>query len=100
MTRNSHEQRPLSSGARQDLAWWADLLPRTEGVLILDDPSRPVHHLFKDASSTGLGAFWYTGGPAQGNWRDAVTKVPQQHSFAGALPRQSAHINVSETLVI
>lgn len=97
--RQPHARRPLSTGARDDLIWWKDLLPTAKGTHLIDDAARCTFHLFTDASSAGMGAFWYEGSPAQGNWRD-VLPLPQEQAFALQLADEHQHINVSETSVV
>lgn len=91
---NSRAYRPLTCGARKDLEWWQALLPTAIGIHLLQDTSRKTFHLFTDASSHGLGAFWYAGDPAHGDWRTALP-IPQIQAFALTLDRDQ-HINISE----
>jgi hypothetical protein len=94
--------RKLTAGAVADLTWWRDLLPRFNGVRLIDNRSRQTYHLFTDASNYAMGAFWYAGSPADGDWPQFSRKVPQQQSFSYSYePRErSLHINVTEILVI
>ena len=92
-------RRPLSHPARLDLEWWRDLLPRFNGVRLIDG-ARPSFHFFTDASSYGLGAFFYPGPPHR-TWRDARDAIPARHAFAVTLgPYGALHINHLEILAI
>jgi hypothetical protein len=67
--------RPLTAAATADLIWWRDLLPQFNGIRILQDADRAVHHLFTDASNHGMGAFWYKGNTADGDWHKHASTV-------------------------
>lgn len=99
---NPRSLRPLTDGAKTDLLWWKELLPRFNGIHLFDDTSRRSFHLFTDASSHGMGAFWYEGNAAQGDWRQFSHGIPQQHAFARDLTDEetSLHINTTEILII
>lgn len=90
-------KRPLSPGARKDLTWWRDALPLAQGIQLLDDTVRPTYHLFTDACDYGCGGFWYTGGPAEFKWENAL---PIAHTNWFASPVNPQHININETEVI
>jgi hypothetical protein len=60
-------------------------LPQANGRRLLKDSERHVLHLFTDASSTGTGAFWYYGNPAQSNWPEFSQTVPQRQAFSHTL---------------
>jgi hypothetical protein len=74
--------RPLTAAAIADLTWWRHLFPRFNGIRILQDADRTVHHLFTDASSRGMGAFWYKGSTADGDWRRHAGAVPSTQMFS------------------
>jgi hypothetical protein len=97
-----HSLRPLTVGAEADLLWWRDLLPQFNRVRLLQDVNRVVHHLFTDASSQGMGAFWYTGNTAQRDWRHFSAEIPPSNAFAHKFePTEGTlHINATEILVI
>ena len=54
-------------------------------------------NLFTDASSFGLGAFWYFGG--DNDWRQRTNEVTQ-HSTLSVLRTHIEHINVAETRAV
>ena len=94
--------RPLTEGAIADLEWWKDLLPRFNGIRLIDNRSRETFHLFTDASSKAMGAFWYAGTPANADWRPFSKAVPQQQAFAYIYKpwERAPHINATEIRVI
>ena len=98
----SQSLRPLTDGAIADLTWWRDLLPHFNGIQLLLDTSRTTYHLFTDASSKGMGAFWYQGSPAQSDWRIFSQVIPQSNAFAYEFKphEKDLHINITEVLVI
>lgn len=100
--RKAQSLRPLSDGAKADLTWWRDLLPYFNGVRLIDDPSRPIFHVFTDASNIAIGGFWYEGSPAETNWRPQVPNIPTAHAFAAPLTggQSLLHINTTEILAI
>jgi hypothetical protein len=69
----------------EDLRWWSLLLPKFNGVLFFDNKSRPIFHLFTDASQVGLGGFWYLG--LSPNFMTIVPSTPRENSFAQRLKR-------------
>lgn len=77
-----------------DLAWWQGLLLSAEGKRLLHETNRATFHLFSDASSLGLDAFWYEGDPSKFNWREALP-LPRDNALA-----QAAHINTLEVVAI
>jgi hypothetical protein len=97
-----HSLRPLTVGAEADLFWWKDLLPHLNGIRLLEDANRVVHHLFTDASSQGMGAFWYTGNNAQGDWRQFSMGIPSSNAFSYRFePAEGTlHINAAEILAV
>ena len=56
---NSHYRIRIPSNLRLDLEWWHNLLPLHNGVLFFNDDIRQETHLYTDASSIGLGAFFF-----------------------------------------
>jgi Reverse transcriptase (RNA-dependent DNA polymerase) len=75
-----------------DLIWWANLLPDFNGVTLLEE-ERPIVHLTTDASSKGLGAYFYV---------EVDGILHQKDSFSIELPNflRKQHINVLELRAI
>jgi hypothetical protein len=94
--------RLLSEGATKDLQWWRDFLPQANGRRLLEDSERRVLHLFTDASSIGIGAFWYYGNPAQSKWPEFSQTIPQRQAFSHRLTplEKTQHINALEVLAV
>jgi hypothetical protein len=94
--------RPLTATATADLIWWRDLLPRFNGIRILQDANRAVHHLYTDASNHGMGAFLYKDNTADGDWHKHASTVPPTQMFSYDYEQHEAalHINTTEVLVI
>ncbi|KAG5931169.1 hypothetical protein E4U59_000522 [Claviceps monticola] len=68
--------------------WWQDLLlPDLNGILLLTDANRPVFHLFTDASSTGIGNFFYY-------QDDSLDFVPSQDFYTRVAPVHKNHLAV------
>jgi hypothetical protein len=76
---------PSHPTTAEDLRWWSLLLPRFNSVLFFDDKSRPIFHLFTDASQVGLGGFWYLG--LSPDFMTMVPSTPKENSFAQRLKR-------------
>lgn len=91
--RSQRARRPLTGSAVSDLCWWQEWLPYFNGIRLLDDSDRPVAHIWTDASSLGIGGFWYAGDVS--DWHAALP-VPQEQAFY-APRRDGLHINVAET---
>jgi Reverse transcriptase (RNA-dependent DNA polymerase) len=77
---DKHAIRRLPPLVRKDLAWWATLLPKYNGVLFFDEESRPIIHLYSDASIQGMGAFYFQG--QDPDWRNAAYALPIEQAFS------------------
>ena len=99
---NPLSHRPLTEPARADLTWWRDLLPRFNGVRFIDETLRPRFHLFTDASRTGLGGFFYPGGPEHSLWNLCCPSFPASNAFGVPLLPDEVplHINHLELRAI
>jgi hypothetical protein len=77
-------------------------LPQANGRRLLEDSERRVLHLFTDASSIGIGAFWYYGNPAQSKWPEFSQTIPQRQAFSHRLTplEKTQHINALEVLAV
>jgi hypothetical protein len=73
----------------QDIIWWNTLLPRFNGVLILDEIVRLNIHLYTDASGVGMGGFFFTSDTLV-SWQEAIPLIMKEHSFQTRL--QQTHI--------
>ena len=73
----------------QDIIWWNTLLPRFNGVLILDETVRLNIHLYTNASGVGMGGFFFTSDTAV-LWQEAIPLIMKEHSFQTRL--QQTHI--------
>lgn len=100
--KNGRKRRPLNEAALYDLRWWNDMLPTFNGIYLFDETSRNSVHLFTDASSYGVGGFWYPAGPAQGAWRSHTCDIPQSSAFSYSLSpeHRALHINSLEIWAI
>ena len=56
---NREIKRRILINIRNDLTWWNTLLPKFNGILFFNDPSRRVIQLYTDACLKGLGGFFY-----------------------------------------
>lgn len=84
-------RRRIPSGVREDIEWWSKLLPKFNGIRYIDTTRRPTITLYSDASSIGLGGFWFVG---EGSW--STPRVSQANAFFARLPPATSHINVLE----
>lgn len=91
-------RRSLSRAVRTDLSWWNKLLPQFNGKHLFDDSSRPVFHLYTDASSIGLGGFYFSTTSRQAHWQDHAATLDPAHAFSMRIPRgkRHQHINTHE----
>lgn len=84
----------ISFKAKEDLKWWAEMIPVFNGVSILS-ADRPVITLTTDASTgVGMGGFWV---------KDEQKLPDQSHSFALETPKflkVMKNINILETRAI
>jgi hypothetical protein len=65
-----------------DLRWWNEILPYYNGVRFFNDSSRPIVHLYTDASKEGFGGFFIAHHSASCDWRQHVHKIPKSQSFS------------------
>jgi hypothetical protein len=91
-------RRSLPKRVKTDLGWWNALLPQFNGKHLFDDSSRPIFHLYTDASSIGLGGFYFPSSSFQANWEDYTTTLDPTHAFSIRIPRgkRHQHINTHE----
>ena len=95
-------RRRIPSHLLADLQWWNSLFPLFNGVRFFDDKSRCIIHLFTDASSERLGAFFFDHVQSEScRWEDQVKALPREHSLSEAfIPTEPApailDINVNE----
>lgn len=94
--------RNLTDGARADLLWWSELLPRSTGIRLIDDGPRPSVYCFTDASSIGLGGFWFEAPLGVVDWRSFASCLSPAQAFSVRRPDAErpvldrAHINTAE----
>ena len=93
-----YTRRRIPQPVIDDLKWWNALLPTFNGILFFDDPKRETVQVYTDASSQGMGGFFYANGTLL--WKDAVHLILQENSFSTAFDEHRAHINVLEVLAI
>jgi hypothetical protein len=91
-------RRSMPNGVRTDLSWWSTLLPQFNGKHLFDNSSRPIFHLYTDASSIGLGGFYFPAISLQANWEDQTATLDSSSAFAIRIPRgkRHQHINTHE----
>jgi hypothetical protein len=91
-------RRSLPRRVKTDLSWWNMLLPQFNGKHLFDDSSRPRFHLYTDASSVGLGGFYFPATSVQANWEDYTTTLDPINAFSIRIPRgkRHQHINTHE----
>jgi len=91
-------RRSVPRRVKTDLSWWNTLLPQFNGKHLFDDSSRPIFHLYTDASSIGLGGFYFPATSLQANWEDHTTTLDPSNAFAIRIPRgkRHQHINTHE----
>jgi hypothetical protein len=95
-------RRSMPNGVRTDLSWWSTLLPQFNGKHLFDNSSRPIFHLYTDASSIGLGGFYFPAISLQANWEDQTATLDSSSAYAIRIPRgkRHQHINTHERAVL
>jgi hypothetical protein len=84
---------------RDDLNWWLQALETSNGIRILPARSLPQIQLFTDASSFGLGAFWYRS--TNGDWRSNTRLVIRENTLSVLREDDNLHhINVAEVQAV
>lgn len=81
------KRRRMPAEVKADLAWWAYMLPRFDGIHFFDQ-NREFVHLFADASEEGLGAFFIEQNSPTCNWEQHASLMPPEHALACQLPAQ------------
>jgi hypothetical protein len=72
-------QRRLPRQVIEDLRWWHELLPRFNGILLLDTSARPLFRVFTDACPKGIGGFFYEG--LTPDWSRHTATIMLEHTF-------------------
>jgi hypothetical protein len=74
-----NRQRRLPRQVIDDLRWWHELLPKFNGILLLDTSTRPLFRVFIDACLKGVGGFFYEG--LTPDWSLHATTIVLEHTF-------------------
>lgn len=104
--RHPGAHRPLTSGARADLTWWQDVLSKTTGIRLIDDGPRRSVYCFTDASSVGLGGFWFEAPLGTVDWKRHASQLPVNQAFSVRRPDadlpvlERQHINTAEIIAL
>ena len=84
---------------RDDLEWWLHALQTSNGIRILPARSLPQIQLFTDASSFGLGAFWYRS--TNREWRASTHLIIRENTLSVLREDDDFdHINVAKVQAV
>ena len=98
-----HYRRRIPTPVLDDIRWWHTLFPLYNGIKFFDESSRPLVHLFADASEHGLGAFFFDSVQDRNcDWREHIGSISREHALMIAAPPSKPDvpldINVLEIL--
>lgn len=99
------KRRRLPAPVRDDIKWWNELFPLYNGIRFFDDNTRPLIHVFADASELGIGAFFLDHiSTASCDWHSEVDNLSLSHILAAPLPERDRgttfDINIYEILAV
>jgi len=80
-------RRRIPAPVMEDLLWWRDVYPVSNGIRMFDDAARDIIHLFADASVLGMGAFYLANVQSPScDWKQHAASIQGSHAFAARLP--------------
>ena len=84
----------------EDLRWWRDVFPVSNGIRMFEDAARDIIHPFV----LGMGAFYLDVQPPSCDWKQYAASIQSNHAFVTHLPARDQEkpfdINVFEIMAL